>query len=205
MNFLKSREWLQWIICIFIAILLALIIRYFIGTPTTVKSISMEPTLIEGEKLLLNRIAIITHQIPKRGEIITFEAPDENSSSLTATYYHTPTNLFAKFFYYILDVNKTSYIKRVIALPGDHVVITDGKVFVNDEELQEEYLPENTVTKPQNSILTDFIVPEGTVFAMGDNREFSNDCRKFGCIPFEKIESIVWIRFWPFSKFGTIN
>ena len=66
MNFLKSREWLQWIICIFIAILLALIIRYFIGTPTTVKSISMEPTLIEGEKLLLNRIAIITNKITKR-------------------------------------------------------------------------------------------------------------------------------------------
>ena len=205
MNFLRSREWLQWVICIFIAILLALLIRYFIGTPTVVKSVSMNPTLVEGERLLLNRMAITTHQVPKRGDIITFESPDKNSSSLTATYHHAPTNLFSQFFYYVLDMNKTSYIKRVIALPGDHVVIKEGKVFVNEEELQEKYLPEGTLTQPQNSILTDFVVPEGTVFAMGDNREFSKDCRKFGCIPFEKIESIVWIRFWPFSKFGIID
>ena len=107
--------------------------------------------------------------------------------------------------YYVLDMGKTSYIKRVIALPGEQVEIKDGKIYINEEELKEDYLQDTIITEVKNINLTNFIVPKGYIFAIGDNREESIDCRHFGCIPIEKIESIVWIRFWPLNLFGTIK
>ena len=101
-------------------------------------------------------------------------------------------------------LKKISYIKRVIGLPGEHVQIKDGKVYINGEELKEDYLVEGLRTEA-NGQFYDFVVPNNTVFAMGDNRTESMDCRSFGCIPLEKIESKVWIRFWPFNKFGKVE
>ena len=63
--------------------------------------------------------------------------------------------------------------------------------------------PEDIQTEGGNYL--DIIVPEGYVFAMGDNREHSTDCREFGCIPVEKIESKVVMRFWPLNKFGKVK
>ena len=117
-----------------------------------------------------------------------------------------PTNIFSKFAYYVLEWGKTSYIKRVIGLPGEHVQIMDGKVYINGEELDESaYLNSNVKTEAYGGMFTDIVVPEGYVFAMGDNRSVSADCRRFGCIPLEKIEGKVTIRFWPLNKFGTIK
>ena len=108
------------------------------------------------------------------------------------------------FWYNVLDIGKTSYVKRVIGLPGDHVTIRNGKVYINNEELKEDYLQSNVVTEV-TGYFCDITVPEKTVFAMGDNRAVSMDCRAFGCIPLEKIESKVALRFWPFNKFGTVK
>ena len=82
----------------------------------------------------------------------------------------------------------------------------DGKVYINGEELDEsEYLSDDVYTDGYGGVFTDIIVPEGYVFAMGDNRTKSADCRRFGCIPMEKIEGKVAIRFWPLNKFGTVG
>ena len=200
------KEVLEWVYCIVIAVTLALLIRYFVGTPTIVQQKSMEPTLIQDERLLLNRLSRTFKQIPERGDIITFEAPSNSyAQSEKAEYNRTFSNIFEKFAYYVLEADKTSYIKRVIGLPGDHVSIADGKVFINEKQLEEPYLAENVKTEAKNARLTDFIVPEGYVFAIGDNREYSADCRVFGCIPIEKIESKVWIRFWPLNLFGKVE
>ena len=200
------KEVLEWTYCIVIAVALALLIRYFIGTPTVVKQSSMYPTLKQNQRLVLNRLYRTFHDTPERGDIITFEAPSHSvATGVKAVYDNEPQNVFEKFCYYVLEVNKMSYIKRVVALPGEHVQIMDGKVYINGEELKEDYLQENVVTEAKSIYLTDFIVPEGYVFAIGDNREYSGDCRAFGCIPFEKIESKVWIRFWPFDLFGKVK
>ena len=79
----------------------------------------------------------------------------------------------------------------------------NGKVYVNGVEFQEDYLQPDVVT--ESSIFNDFIVPEGYIFAMGDNRTKSTDCRVLGCIPINKIEGIVSFRFWPLSNFGKIK
>lgn len=204
-----QKNILEWIICIVIAIVIAIIIKYFIGTPTIVNRYSMYPTLEPNERLILNRISKTFHQTPKRGEIITFEAPKENMDieELDLNYpkaiYEEKKGIWNRFVYYVLEINKTSYIKRVIGLPGERIRIEKGKVYINGNELEEPYLPEDTIT--ESYLLTDFTVPEGYVFAMGDNRQKSTDCRDFGCIPIEKIEGTVLIRFWPLHKMGKVR
>lgn len=209
----KIKEILEWVYCIVIAVILALLFRYFIGTPTIVKQVSMYPTLVQDQRLWLNRWGRTTKIMPERGDIITFEAPskkmytqseiDENNP--VAKYENEPTNIFSKFVYYVLEIGKESYIKRVIALPGEHVQIKDGKVYINDEELDEPYLQDGIITDVTGAGFDDFVVPENCVFAMGDNRNHSTDCRAFGCIPLEKIESKVAIRIWPLNAWGKVE
>ena len=209
----KTKNILEWVECIVIAVVLALFIRYFVGTPTIVKQRSMYPTLVEGDRLILNRLTKTFNKMPKRGDIITFEEPSKLSykaeevdlSNPVAQYTNEPTSLIGKFKYYVLEWGKRSYIKRVIGLPGEHIQIKDGKVYINDEELDEPYLQEGIVTDVVGEGFTDFIVPENCVFAMGDNRNHSTDCRAFGCIPLEKIESTVAIRIWPLDKWGKVK
>ena len=205
------REIIEWLVCIIVAVALALLVRYYIGTPTIVQQSSMFPTLKENERLWLNRWGRTTKKLPERGDIITFEAPSVTYPSLenidfdnpVAKYDYNPKGLIGKFIYYILETNKTSYIKRIIGVAGDHIKIEDGKVYRNGEQLDEPYLQENIRT--ESKIYSDIIVPENCVFAMGDNRENSTDCRDFGCIPIRKIESKVAFRFWPLNKFGKIK
>lgn len=209
----KLKETLEWIYCILIAIILALLVRYYIATPTIVKQPSMYPTLEQDQRLILNRLARTTHEDLKRGDIVTFEAPSKSYIPIyeadldnpIAEYENEPDGLFSKFVYYVLETNKTSYIKRVIGLPGEHVEIKNGKVYINGEQLDEPYLKDTVVTDSLEGAFTDIIVPEGTVFLLGDNRTESTDCRRFGCIPLEKIESKVWIRFWPLNLFGKVD
>ena len=202
----KTKNILEWIACFVIAIVLALLIRFYIGTPTVVQQPSMYPTLKQGQRLILNRMVRTFHEVPQRGDIITFEAPSNSyASSVRAEYENEPTNIFSSFVYYVLEIGKKSYIKRVIALPGEQVKIEDGRVYINGELLEEDYLQEGVTTDSKNPYLTEFTVPEDCVFAMGDNRAQSSDCRSFGCIPLDKIESKVWIRFWPFDLWGEVE
>ena len=148
----------------------------------------------------------------ERGDIVTFEAPtkkfteiDVDQTNPVAVYQREEMNIFEKFLFYSLEITKTSYIKRVIALPGEHVEIKDGYVYINGEKLEEDYLPDGIVTDVLGAGFDDFVVPENCVFAMGDNRSHSTDCRAFGCIPLEKIESKVWIRIWPLNLWGKVE
>lgn len=209
----KIKNILEWGYCIIIAIVLALLIRYFIGTPTIVKQRSMYPTLKPDQRLILDKISITLKKEIKRGEIITFEAPSVSKISITeanmsnpvAIYNNEPKTIWQKFVYNVLEFNKTSYIKRVIALPGEHIQIKDNKVYINGEEYKEDYLDSSVVTTPCDGAFTDLIVPEGYIFAMGDNRPQSTDCRAFGCIPIDKIEGKVLMRFWPLNTWGNPN
>lgn len=208
----RIKDIIEWIVCILIALVIAIAFRYFVGTPTIVQQPSMYPTLKQDQRLLLNRWVRTIKKMPNRGDIITFESPsnlvlseDELNQSVIARYDNKPTSVMKKFSYYVLEIGKTSYIKRVIGLPGDHVVIQDGKVYINDNELEENYLQSGVVTDNGKGNCTDLIVPENTVFVMGDNRAQSADSRRFGCVPLENIESKVWIRVWPLNLFGKID
>ena len=129
----RTKDLLEWFYCIVIALVLAMLFRYFIGTPTVVKQISMYPTLIQDERLWLNRFGRTIGAMPKRGEIITFEEPDQVTYSASDIDLKNPVakysdkNAFQWFVENFLEIGKKSYIKRVIALPGEHVQIKERK------------------------------------------------------------------------------
>ena len=211
----KAKNIIEWILCIVIAFILAVLIKFFIGTPTVVQQVSMYPTLKQDQRLILNRWGRTTKQMPQRGDIITFEAPtkkayysdeDMNFINPVAKYSNEPTSLWGKFVHYALEIGKESYIKRVIALPGEHIQITGGKVYINGELLEEDYLQPRVQTGRNSNYgaYLDVTVPENCVYVMGDNRTKSTDSREFGCIPLEKIEGKVWIRFWPLELWGSV-
>ena len=207
----KVKEVLEWGYCIIIALVLAMLFRYFIGTPTIVQMSSMYPTLEQNQRLWLNRWGRTTKTLPERGDIITFEEPAVTGYSESEIDQSNPVAKYEErkgfdwFVKNFLEIGKRSYIKRVIGLPGEHIEIKEGKVFINGEQLDEPYLQPGVITDVIGPGFDDFIVPENCVFAMGDNRNHSTDCRAFGCIPLEKIESKVALRIWPLDKWGKVE
>lgn len=200
------KEILDWVICIIIAYVLYLIINYFLGTVSGVKQSSMYPTAKNGDKLIISR-RVINPKDLKRGQIVTLEAPIyevgmelEDNIALYPEY-----DGFTNFAYHVMGIGKKSYVKRVIALAGEHLFISeDGKVYIDDEPLEEEYLQDN-VNTIRSGEFYDLVVPEGCVFVMGDNREESADSRLFGAVPVEKIEGNVIFRIWPLNKIGKLK
>lgn len=202
------REVLDWVVCFAIAFVVYLLINYFFICAPTVKQQSMHPTIKNNEKVLTIRPWMKGSKF-EYGQIITFEAPIDNKlyidsdETLYTAQYENYTGI-TLFLYNFLDVNKVSYIKRVIGLPGDHIVIKDGIVYRNDEKIEEPYLRDMN-TEIQEQEYADVIVPENTIYVMGDNREQSKDSRSFGCIPYDRVNGYVLCRIWPLNKLGAIK
>jgi len=203
-----SKEILEWVICFIIAYVIYLFINYFIGTISGVKQVSMFPTARENERLLIQRPKIFKKKI-QRGDIITFEAPKDigyfeeiDSNDVVAEYNNY--KYLKSFMYNFVGIGKVSYIKRVIGVAGDHVVINEeGQVFVNDEKIDEPYLHEQFTSKTGEYM--DVTVPVGCVYVMGDNRQESKDSRFFGCIPVSRVDGYVLARIWPLNKIGKLK
>lgn len=195
------REIFEWILCFVAAFVIAIIVRYFLFTPTLVSQTSMTPTILDGERVLINR-TVRTFKLPiYRGDIITFETP---AYTVDGRGVYSEVEGFWNFFFHdILETGKVSYIKRVVGIAGDHVEIRNGSVYVNEKKQSETYL--NGIKTPITGEYHDITVPEGYVFVMGDNRSGSSDSREFGCIPLEKVEGRVTTRIWPLSRFGSID
>ena len=92
----------------------------------------------------------------------------------------------------------------MIATEGESVQINEGKVFINGKEINESFLKKGTYTNVPKQEFETFVVPKGTVFVMGDNRNGSSDSRIFGCIPISKIRGKVIFRIFPINKIGKI-
>ena len=209
----KSKEIFEWIVCILIALIIVVLIKAFVGFPTVVSGASMDSTLKDKQRLWISRIGIEIHKYPKRGDIITFEAPSTtyvtkasyNPDDVTAEYKNDSKGIGEKIKSSIDIFGETSFIKRVIGLPGDYVEIKNKSVYLNGQALEEKYLDAGTVTDSAEGFFLDVVVPDGYVYVLGDNREVSGDSRRFGCIPIDKIEGKAVFRFWPLNKLGKVK
>ncbi len=208
-----AKNIIEWIVCIIIALIIVSIVKTFIGFPTVVSGRSMDTTLEDKQRLWVSKIGIEFDKYPKRGDIITFKAPSTPSptkamvdlNNPVAKYSDEKEGIFKKFISSVSIFNSTSYIKRVIGLPGDHVEIKNGKVYLNEQELDEPYLDSWVETDMERGCFDNIKVPDGYVFVLGDNRDVSADSRSFGCIPIDKIEGKAVFRFWPINKIGKVK
>ena len=163
----------DWVISIIVAVAMAMLIRTFIVELYIVDGPSMRPTLEHEERLVVNKF-VYHMRDPAKGEILIFRYPRDPSRD---------------------------FIKRVIATAGDTIEIKEGRVYVNDQMLNEDYILEKTRTEyPKVTI------PEGTVFVMGDNRNNSDDSRfaDVGFVPLDLIKGKAVVVFWPFDKMQTL-
>ena len=171
-----AGEFLSWVITIVAAVLIAMFLNRFVLINAEIPSGSMENTIMTGDKLIGFRWSYLFSG-PERGDIIIFKFPDDESQN---------------------------YVKRVIGCPGDTVKIEDGKVYVNGELLEENYLKETwtVATGPYT-----FEVPEDSYFVMGDNRNNSTDSRfaSVGEIKRQNIIGKAWVRIYPFNKITVIK
>lgn len=196
-----GREILEWVLLIVTAFLMASIIQSELFALTEVNMSSMMDTLVQGDKLIMNKLAYINDE-PKRGDIVIF-LRDE------------PVNgIVGRASIYISDISKKLHgefrrnrlIKRVIAVPGDEVEIRENILYVNGEPQEETYARidpfENIVRNGEMEKLT---VPEGKIFVMGDNRGESLDSRSFGLVDLSWVEGKAIFRILPFTKFGSLS
>ncbi len=176
-----KKEILDWAYHILAAIVIGVLIVTFVAQRTVVYNYSMEPTLYQGDNLIVEKIGPRFGKI-RAGDIVTIKDASERMH----------------------NENKT-LIKRVIAVEGDRVEIKRGKVFVNGNELEENYI-KGSHTMPVSSTYIDVTVPEGHVYVLGDNRSaFIIDSRTFGPVSLSNIKSRAIIRIFPFSRFGRIE
>lgn len=166
---------LEWGKEILIAVIIAAIILAFIK-PIIVRQSSMEPTFYNGDYVFISKQAYTLFGEVERGDVIVFHTRlvDDN------------------------DEDK-NLIKRVIGLPGETIEIVDGYVYIDGEKLTESYVMKEGISGDMEAV----VVPEGEVFAMGDNRRVSQDSRDpvLGCIDQEEILGKVVVRIYPFSEF----
>lgn len=161
-----------------IAMAIFVIVYFFLVQPHQVYGNSMVPTLQNGDYILTNKISYRFH-LPQRGDIVVFKT------------HANPAR---------------DFIKRIIGLPGEKILVKNGKVFVNGKQLQESYLAPNTPTF-SGSLLKEgkeFIIPPKKYFVLGDNRINSSDSRDFGPISQEDIIGKAWLRYWPIWRFSFI-
>ncbi len=171
-----AKEIMEWIKTIAVSIIIALLITTFIARPTMVKQPSMYPTLHENDYLMLDKLSY-RFKKPEKGDIVVF-----------------------KTFLKTADGTDKALIKRVIAVAGDTIVVKDGKTYVNDEKLKEDY-----INGDYDRGDVDMIIPEGMVFVMGDNRQISYDSRDLGPIEIKSIKGKVLVRLFPFNRIGMVD
>lgn len=180
-----------------LAVAITGLMNVFIFNLSQVKQRSMEATLFEGERLILEKLSY-SFGSPNRGDIIVFISPESPvEDSISARFVRLYEDIMAK---YTNTKASRRLVKRVIGLPGDEIDIRQGKVFINGTELTESYIHQPTQEK--DSLTFPVIVPENHYFVMGDNRQNSHDSRDFNSIDRKQIEGKIMFRIWPLNKLG---
>ena len=195
----KHSFWRELPVLVVIAFVVALLIKTYLLQAFYIPSASMEPTLVQGDRVLVEKLSYRWGE-PERGDVVVFEkqfailAPEEDDpfwediASALKGLFGFPTG------------GTQDFIKRVMAVEGDTIEGRDGGVYVNGEPVEEPYLADGTETSPFGPV----DVPKDMIFVMGDNRGNSDDSRAFGPIPVEEVVGHAFLLLWPPSDFDTL-
>ncbi|MBI2590213.1 signal peptidase I [Candidatus Berkelbacteria bacterium] len=166
---------------IVLVLLAAFLVRSFIAQPFVVQGRSMEPTFHHQDYLVVDKI---TYRLknPRRGDIIVFKSPEE------------PTQ---------------NYIKRIIGLPGETVIVKNETITINGQTLNEPYIEtitaQDKLTRSPSTFLMEQTLNENEYFVMGDNRDHSSDSRRWGPLPEQNILGRAMVTVLPFSDFELLK
>ena len=168
---------------IVLALSVFVLLYLFVAQPNEVKGSSMYPNFENGEYLLTEKISYQFGD-PQRGDVVIFKAPASEPCA----------------------ADECEYIKRVIGIPGDKVMVKEGDVYVNGEMLDQSFLPEKVYTSQGEYMEegVEKVVPEGQYLCFGDNRPNSRDGREFGPIDRDLIIGKAFVKYWPLSSIGLI-
>ena len=170
----RTLRWELWLRDLFISLAIAAFIIIFIYQPVKVEGTSMMPSLADHERIFVNKFVYRLEPI-ERGDIVVFRYPRDPSQS---------------------------YIKRVIGVAGDRIHIDGGQVYVNDQPLDEDYVPP-AYTDVQS--LQEMVVPAQSYFVLGDHRNMSRDSRDFGPVNQSYIYGKAVFGYWPMDKLGRLR
>lgn len=177
------RGLIEWVVIFAIAFAVMSVVKAFVVEPYTVPTGSMEPTIQIGDNVLAQKVTVRVGDPVQSGDIVVFRNPDASS-------------------------DHSVLVKRVIATAGQTVDLRDGAVYVDGSPLDEPYAAGSSyplpVQAPDVSVSFPYTVPEGCVWLMGDNREDSADSRYFGAVPVENLIGVVFFRYWPLDRMGTL-
>ncbi len=202
------KETVDTIVFVVVAVIL---IRFFIAELRWIPSGSMRPTLLEGDRIVVEKLTkyhniLDIHKFentPKRGDVMIFYPPFVKLKTDPWSVFSRLTGFFCK------DI---AYIKRVIGLPGEKIQIKQEengayKVYINDTPLNEEYImSEYDFNKcRENMYCGPFIIPEGEYFMMGDNRGNSQDSRYWGTLPQNRFIGRAVFIFWPLNRINILS
>ncbi|MFD1067597.1 signal peptidase I [Oceanobacillus locisalsi] len=169
----KKNEWLDWIKALLLAFGFVFLVRMFLFAPIVVEGPSMLPTLHDRDQMIVNKINYTIGE-PDRFDIVVFHAPEQND-----------------------------FIKRVVGLPGEHVAVRDDVLYIDGEPVEQPFLSDQVFTNDFE--LEDLeegheVVPEDSVFVLGDNRSNSTDSRIIGVVPMDEVVGEASLVYWPLNR-----
>lgn len=168
------RHAARWGLNLIVAVAIAVGLVVFAFQPVQVQGYSMMPRLRNQERLFVDKLGVNFAHL-RRGDVVVFHYPRDPSES---------------------------FIKRIVGLPGDHVAIWEGTVYINGQRLPEPYVPSRFRDTNDYPAVT---VPTGDYYVLGDHRNSSNDSRFWGCLPSANIFGRAVFAYWPVDEFGPIH
>lgn len=184
----KKREWFSILKLVLIALGVAFVVRTFLFSPIIVDGPSMQPTLYSKDQMIVNKITYKFKQ-PERFDIVVFHASEQKD-----------------------------FIKRVIGLPGDHVMVQDDILYINGEPVAEPFLDDLDEDESLFPVRTEDFrleelkgnyerIPEGYIFVLGDNRHNSTDSRHdaLGLVPLDEVVGKTNVIYWPPSRMQIVQ
>lgn len=183
--YIHNINWFEWLKALIIAFAIAFIFRTFFFSPIIIDGPSMMPTLHDRDQMFINKFIYRIHE-PERFDIVVFHATTQKD-----------------------------FIKRVIGLPGEHVMIKDDILYIDGIEIEESFLEERKQKMGSKQLTENFTledlpgqyekIPDENVLVLGDNRNDSTDSRRLGLISMDQIIGRASLIYWPYSRIQLVK